>query len=214
MHFKAPYRGRMLLTVETDRLLESEWLDAGPGDAVWFVELDDFAPNVYVTAFLVKDPHLDSKVAFLPDRAFGVQSVTVEPTDFTHDLALEAPSEVRSNSRLTVSLDLGPTEGSTYATVAAVDEGILSLTRFQSPDPFRDIFARRALGVETFETIGWTLLVPPSGPSATAGGDEAGSLGRVQPVKPVALWSGLVEVPASGRLEVGFDVLSTAASCG
>ncbi len=206
VHFKAPYRGRALLTVETDRIVESEWIDVDAGDAVWNVELEEFAPNVYVTAFLVKDPHLDTTGAYLPDRAFGVQSVTVEPREFRHALGVTVPEEVRSNSRLTVELDLGPTEGPTWATVAAVDEGILSLTRFESPDPFKAIFARRALGVETFETIGWSLLVPPIGPTDTAGGDAAGSLGRVQPVKPVALWSGLVPVPSSGRLEVGFDV--------
>ncbi len=211
VRFKAPYRGRALLTVETDRIVESEWIDVEAGDATWNVRLDDFAPNVYVTTFLVKDPYLDSQQAYLPDRAFGVQSITVEPREFTHTVALDAPSEVRSGSRLTVALDVdalgrGGDSGPVYATIAAVDEGILSLTRFQSPDPFKDIFTRRALAVETFETIGWTLLVPPVGPSDVAGGDGAGSLGRVQPVKPVALWSGLVEVPSSGRLEVGFDL--------
>ena len=204
--FKAPYRGRALLTVETDRIVESEWVDVEAGDAQWSVKLDDFAPNVYVTAFLVKDPHLDTSGAYLPDRAFGVQSITVEPREFRHSLAMTAPTEVRSNSRLTVELDLGPTEGPAWATVAAVDEGILSLTRFESPDPFKTIFARRALAVETFETVGWSLLVPPAGPTDVAGGDGAGSLGRVQPVKPVALWSGPVPVPSSGRLTVDFDV--------
>lgn len=207
--FKAPYRGRVLLTAETDQLLRSEWIDVDAGDAVWFLELDDFVSNVYVTAFLIKDPHLDSADAFMPDRAFGVSSVTVEPTDFHRPLTLDTPSEVRSNSSLTVRLDLGASaadDGPTYATVAAVDEGILSLTRFQSPDPTTDIFVRRALGVETFETVGWTLLMPPGGPSSTVGGDQQGELGRVQPVKPVALWSGLVEVPASGKMDVTFDV--------
>jgi hypothetical protein len=209
VRFKAPYRGRVLLTAETDDILKSEWMEVDAGDAVWFYELEEFRPNVYLTAFLVKDPHLDSPQAFLPDRAFGVQSARVAPQEFRHELTLEAPSEVRSSSTLTVSLDLGKSrdkDGPTYATVAAVDEGILSLTRFQSPDPFASIFTRRALGVETFETVGWTLLVPPAGPTATSGGDESGDLGRVQPVKPVALWSGLVEVPKSGKVDVTFEV--------
>ena len=206
--FEAPYQGRVLLTVETDRVLHSEWIEVDAGAVAWLLDVEEFQPNVYVTAFLVKDPYLDSTDAFLPDRAFGVQSVRIEPTEFTHQLALDTPEEVRSNSRLRVSLDLGTTrgDGPTYATVAAVDEGILSLTRFQSPDPFQSIFTQRALGVETFETVGWTLLVPPGGPSSTSGGDGAADLGRVQPVKPVALWSGLVEVPASGKLDVTFDV--------
>lgn len=206
--FEVPWDGRVLLTTETDQVLTSEWIDAPAGQAAIFLELEDFVPNVYVTAFLVKDPYLDSPTAFLPDRAFGVASVTVEPRRFSHQLALETPSEVRSSSPLRVELDLGSSrgEGPTYATVAAVDEGILSLTRFESPDPLRQIFTRRALGVETFETVGWTLLVPPGGPASTTGGDGGADLGRVQPVKPVALWSGVVEVPASGKLAVTFDV--------
>ena len=61
--------------------------------------------------------------------------------------------------------------------VAVVDEGILSLTRFKSPDPLKELFAKRALGVETYETIGWTLLVPPGGNSRSTGGDEGGAGG-------------------------------------
>ena len=82
MRFTVPYRGRVLLTVETDELLSSEWLDVDPGDAVWFPEVDEFVPNVYVTAFLMKDPHLDSEDAYMPDRAFGVRSVRLEPEAF------------------------------------------------------------------------------------------------------------------------------------
>ena len=76
------------------------------------------------------------------------------------------PAEVRSGANLPVTLDLGKLDGPTFATVAAVDEGILSLTRFESPDPRKQIFTRRALGVQTFETVGWTLAVPPAGPTA------------------------------------------------
>ncbi len=204
--FEAPYPGRVLFTAETDEILGSEWKKVDSGRVSWSYKPHELVSNIYLTAFLVKDPHLDSEQAFLPERSFGVASVRLEPVELTHPLQLEAPEEVRSNSRLTVELDLGQIEGSTYATVAAVDEGILSLTNFQSPDPFPAIFTRRALGVETFETVGWTLLVPPAGPTSTAGGDAGGGLGRVQPVRPVALWAGLVEVPESGKVEVGFDV--------
>jgi uncharacterized protein YfaS (alpha-2-macroglobulin family) len=107
-----------------------------------------------------------------------------------------------------VKLDLGKLEEPTFVTVAAVDEGILSLTHFQSPDPLSSIFDPRALGIYTYETIGWNLLLPAGGPAKSDGGDEGGANapGRVQPVKPVALWSGVVEVPPSGKATVSFDV--------
>src|SRR4029079_8662325 len=134
-------------------------------------------PNVYVTAFAVKDPRVSAEGGLLPDRAFGVQSLGVEPTDFTQPVTLTVRAEVRSSAVLPVSLDLGKLDGPTFATVAAVDEGILSLTRFESPDPSKKIFTSRALGVQTFETGGWTRAVPPAGSSRT-GGDAAGKLGR------------------------------------
>lgn len=208
LRFEAPYRGRVLWTVETDELVESAWQEVDKAGPVRFsFTPKKFHPNVYVTAFLVKDPGLEGGGAFLPERAFGVRAVRLEPTELTHPLRLAAPAEVRSSSRLSVDLDLGKLDEPTWATVAAVDEGILSLTGYNSPDPFKDLFTQRALGVKTFETIGWTLLIPPGGPAGSAGGKDGG-LGRVRPVEPVALWSGLVEVPTSGKVTVDFDVPS------
>lgn len=202
-----PFRGRALLTVETDRVIAHEWKAVEPGELSWPFSIKSFSPNVYVSALVVKDPHLESGEAFLPERAFGVASATVEPTEFTAPLKLEVPAEVRSSSPLVVKLDVGKTEGATFAVVAAVDEGILQLTRMKSPDPFEAIFAKRALGVSTFETIGWTLLLKPQGPSKASGGDEeGGAAGRVQPVKPVALWSGVVPIGPDGKVEVKLDV--------
>ncbi len=204
---KAPYKGRMLFTAETDRVLASHWVAVEPGEATWTFTPSAFAPNVYISTFLVKDPHLESAQAFMPDRAFGVGSVTLEPVEYTQTVTMNVPKEVRSNDTLTVELELGPQEGPTFATVAVVDEGILSLTRFQSPDPQKQLFTKRALGVETYETLGWTLLVPPGGASRSTGGDgEGGAAGRVQPVKPVALWSGLLPVPSNGKLRVPFKL--------
>ena len=203
---KLPYRGHALFTVETDHVLTSTWRPVEAGENTFEVALDRFAPNVYASVFLVKDPHVESAQAYLPDRAFGVESIAVKPVEFTQAMTLAVPPEVKSESKLQVSLDLGKVDGPTWATVAVVDEGILQLTHFQPPEPLQQLFARRALGVETFETIGWSLLLPP-GPATSSGGDEEGGKGgRVQQVKPVALWSGLVPVPDGGKLQLSFDL--------
>jgi hypothetical protein len=205
---KAPYRGRMLFTAETDGVQAAEWVAVEPGEVSWSFKPSAFAPNVYVSTFLVKDPHLESAQAFMPDRAFGVASMTLDPVDYTQAVTLNVPKEVRSNDTLTVDVELGSVEKGTFATVAVVDEGILSLTRFQSPDPLQALFTKRALGVQTYETLGWTLLIPPAGASRSTGGDEdsGGAAGRVQPVKPVALWSGVLPVPSNGKLRVPFKL--------
>ena len=207
--FTAPYRGRALVTVETHELLESSWLVVAPGPVAHAFRAREFAPNVYVSVLLLKDPHLESPLAYVPDRAFGAQSVRVNPKAQTLPLAVSVPSEIRPNTTLPVTVNVDGVSGPTYVTVAAVDEGILQLTRFDSPDPLAEVFSARRLGVETFETVGWSLLLPPSGTSSTEGGGLDGEeLGRVQMTKPVALWSGVVEIPSGGELVVPLDVPS------
>ena len=212
---KTPYRGKLLWTVETDHVITTEWQNVTGAEASWSFKLAEFAPNVYVTAFLVKDPHLESPDAFMPDRAYGVKSTRVMPIEYTQAVALATPKEIRSSSPLSVTVDVGAPRGPTFAVVAVVDEGILSLTDFKTPDPLAQLFAKRALGVDTYETLGWTMLHQPAGTSSKTGGgdyeeDEEGGgaldAGRVQPVKPVALFSGVLPVPASGKLTIPFQV--------
>jgi uncharacterized protein YfaS (alpha-2-macroglobulin family) len=212
---KTPYKGKVLWTVETDHVVTAEWKDVTSAEASWSFKLGEFAPNVYVSAFLVKDPHLESRDAFMPDRAYGVKSTRVSPIDFTQNVKIEAPRTIRSSSPLQVKLDLGPTAAGTVAVVSVVDEGILQLTNFQTPDPLASLFAKRALGVQTYETLGWTMLHQPAGTSSKTGGggdyeDEEGGgaldTGRVQPVKPVALFSGVLPVGPDGKVTVPFRV--------
>ncbi len=205
---KAPYAGRVLWTVEADSVIRSEWVDVTAGPISWTFPVDSFRPNVYVSALLVKDPHLESQAAFMPDRAFGVANLRIVPKQFTLPLKLTVPNEVRPQNNLTVQVDTGPLQEPGFVTIAAVDEGILSLTKFADPDPALAIFARRALGVTSYETVGWTLLSQPGGAGRRTGGDASGAGKRVQMVRPVALWSGVIPVPTSGKVTVTLPVPS------
>jgi len=206
LSFTAPFRGRALVSIETHELVTREWMHVEPGPVDWSFTIDDFEPNVYASVVVLKDPHLESAEVLMADRAFGVASVEVLPEAFTTTVRLEVPESVRSNSALTVDVEVGEADEQTFVTVAAVDEGILSLTRFQTPDPTDDLFPMRALGVETFETVGWSMQVPPGGPSSTTGGgDGDGPPQRISGVKPVALWSGLVQV-VDGKARVELQV--------
>ena len=207
----APFAGRLLYSVETDEVLDYRWIDvlkAGPIHLPFKVV--NFTPNVYLSALLIKNPFAESKDAFMPGRAFGVVAVRLKPTKDELTVKLDVPAEMRPNHDLTVNINASPAEGALFATVAAVDEGVLQLTRFVSPDPLSEIYAQRGLGVNTFETIGWSLILPAAD-SATGGdaGDEVGKqTSRPQPVKPVALWSGIVPLDKNGQGRVTFHVPS------
>ena len=207
-----PYPGRLLFSVESDQVLEYRWVDVQAGPYTTEFTLKEFTPNVYISALLIKNPYYESKEAFIPGRAFGIKSVKVDPEGNKLALKVTAPAEVQPDQELTVQLESDAQKGPLFATVAAVDEGILQLTNFQTPDPLATMFKKRALGVGTFETIGWTLLLPPLSGTGSPGGDHAGeegagwSGGRVQAIKPVALWSGVVQIGPDGKAEVKFKV--------
>lgn len=207
--FTAPFPGRMLATVETDDVLVSEWVDvpqAGP--VTWTFKIDAFTDDVFVTGLVLKSPHAESADAWIADRGFGVTRVRVKPVKFTHDVQIQVPEVVRSSSTLDVGIEVAPTDGPTWVTVAAVDVGILQITKFKTPDPQLGLFPERALGVETYETVGWALGRAGGGTGKHGGdGDDGGdALGRVQMVKPVALWSGPVQVPSNGKVSIPFEI--------
>lgn len=207
--FIAPFTGRALITVETDHMVEQRWLDVDEGPVSWSFSLDTFVPNVYVGVMVLKDPHEESRQAWLPDRAWGVRSLRVDPEEWSQPVTLSVPSEVKPGDTLTVGIDLGEAvQGPASVVLAAVDEGVLSLTKFATPDPLDDLFPHKALGVDTFETIGWGIARPPGGPSMRSGGDTSAPASRVTMVKPVALWSGIVAVDASGKATTSFTVPS------
>ncbi len=207
-----PYPGKLLFTVETDEIVKHQWINVDEGKFTTDFTLGKFAPNVYVSVLLVKDPYYESKEAFIPGRSYGVQSIKVEPVKHKTKVEIFTPDKVQPNNELKVEIQTAPGEGPVYATVAAVDEGILQLTDFESPDPLAELFKKRSLGVRTFETIGWTLLLPPSAKASITGGggpgthDARNGQSRVHTIEPVALWSGLLEVDPQGRAEVTFQV--------
>lgn len=201
-----PYPGKVLVTIETDDLIKQEWVDAGTGPIEYKFKVKDFYPNVYISALLVRETMDNTERVFLPGRAFGVTSVKMEPVNYKLVPVITVPDEIEPKSELVVELDIGKQQERTYATVAVVDEGILQLTRFKTPDPLISLFKQRSLGVDTFETIGWTLRIPPMTEDNSAG-DRAGQDNqRVMPVETVILNSGIVEIPESGKVKIKFNI--------
>jgi uncharacterized protein YfaS (alpha-2-macroglobulin family) len=207
-----PYRGWVLMTTESDKVLSSEWIEAKEAGAIeWDFSVSEFQPNVYVSALLIKDPYLESKQSFLPERAFGVKSVKITPEEYAAKLTLNAPKTVLPKSKLSVKVSLSGGDAESFVTLAAVDEGILQLTGYPTPDPLAELQRKRALGVDTFETVGWNFQLASQPNTSKTGGDGSGrgvGAGLPRPVKPVALWSGVIRLNKNGTATVNFDVPS------
>ncbi|RKY02163.1 hypothetical protein DRP77_08385, partial [Candidatus Poribacteria bacterium] len=180
-----PFEGRMLWTVELDEVLEHRWMEAkGEVSKLSFV-VPQGVTSVYVSALLIRT---DEK--YLVRRAFGVKRVRVRPSRHRLPLTVEAPETIEPGGKLEVVIK---GEGRYKATVAIVDEGILRITRFRTPDPYEGILRDQSLGVETADTLGWVVRkgIVPQKP----GGGMAERMGIEMPTvaKLVSFWSGVLE---------------------
>ena len=203
-----PYDGEAQIVVATDKILRIETRDvSAEGTQFTLPVTEEWGEGAYVlvNVYTPRDPVLQAK----PRRAVGVGYVPLDMDDRTFEVAIDAPDVVRPRREQTIEVNIGegPREN-VYLTLAAVDEGILQLTKFQSPDPVSYYFGKKSLGVDIFDDYG-RLLDPNMGLPAEVrtGGDQLGGEGlSVVPTKTVALFSGMVDVGRSGRARVTFDV--------
>ncbi|MEM9669887.1 MAG: alpha-2-macroglobulin [Pseudomonadota bacterium] len=204
----APYDGLAQIVVATDRVLSVQNREVSTeGTRVSLPVTEDWGEGAYVmvTVYTPRNPVLQAK----PRRAVGVAHVPVDMSRLTFDLAINAPEVIRprTEQRIRIELDGGPREP-VFLTLAAVDEGILRLTKFKPPDAVSHFFGKKALGVSLYDDYG-RLLDPNLGLPAEVrtGGDQLGGEGlSVVPTKSVALFSGLVDVGRSGRADIELDI--------
>ncbi len=205
VNIKGPYAGEAQVAVATDRVIDFKTVTLGAdGGVVHLKTSAAWAGGAYVMVTLIQPR--DPVATPLPRRALGVIYVPLEPKGRRLTVAIGAAERINAQTPVTVPLKVnGLAAGQrAYVTVAAVDEGILALTRFESPDPAKWYFGKRALTVDYRDDYG-RLLDPNLGAPAGVnfGGDELGAQGlTVTPIRTVALWSGLVRTGFDGRATV------------
>jgi uncharacterized protein YfaS (alpha-2-macroglobulin family) len=203
----SPYAGEAEIVVASENVILTRTISVkSSGTMVTLPVTKDWGAGVYVMAsvYTPRDPVQRPQ----PRRAIGVAHVAVDTAPRTFKLALKAPDVQRPRGKLTIDVTStsGPRED-TYLALAAVDEGILLLTGYQSPDPVKYFFGKRRLGVALRDDYG-RLLDPNQGAAAAVrqGGDSIGGAGlTVVPTRTVALFSGPVKLQ-NGKASVTFDV--------
>jgi hypothetical protein len=203
--FKTPFNGRMLVTVEKDGVLSHQYIDVEKRSASLELKLTSIhIPNVYVTATLIK-PH---EVTDMPlTVAHGFQNLTVEEKERRIGVQITAQKAVRSKTHQKVLVKAVP---GSYVTLAAVDNGVLQVSDFKTPDPYGFYYQKAALGVTAFDM--YPLLFPElRGRFSSTGGDAMSLEKRVNPMpakrfKILSYWSGLKKADGSGTASFEFDI--------
>jgi len=205
--------GKVRLAVLSSGLLTMQDADipAGGGEIALPVDAK-WMPGAYVTAMFYRA--MDEGAKRMPSRAIGVRWLALDTESETLKLTLNAPAKIKPASTLIVPVKIEGLKAGEAArlTVAAVDMGILNLTRFEAPAPERHFHAQRRLGVEIRDFYGRLIDgMRATRGSLRSGGDGEGGGGMSMrgspPVeKPLALFSGIVEVKADGTAEAKFDM--------
>jgi uncharacterized protein YfaS (alpha-2-macroglobulin family) len=194
---QAPYTGAGLITIERDKVYAHAWFKADQTASVQHIALPkDFEGNGYVNVQFVRDPSSDE--IYTSPLSYGAVPFATGLDRRTAKIKLDAPALAKPGDTLKMTLH---SDKPARAFVFAVDEGILQVARYTTPDPLKHFFQKRALEVSTLQTL--DLVLPEFRKlmqSAAPGGDGEGEAGKhLNPFKrkrdkPVAYWSGLVDV--------------------
>ncbi|MFI2741468.1 alpha-2-macroglobulin family protein [Zhouia sp. PK063] len=148
--FPSSSEGRALVTVENgSEVIDARWIEAQKGETKFELPItEQYAPNVYIHISLLQ-PHANS-LNDLPIRLYGVVPISVEnPKTHLHP-EIVMDKVLRPESTTTIKVSEKEGKAMTYS-LAIVDEGLLDLTRFKTPNPWDVFYAREALGVQTWD---------------------------------------------------------------
>ncbi|MDE1986818.1 MAG: alpha-2-macroglobulin family protein [Alphaproteobacteria bacterium] len=201
--------GKALVVVASDKVFSSKVIDAPASGATVDVPVSaDWGAGAYV---LVTDYRpLDKATGHEPVRSIGLVWLTLDNSQRTLTVLVGGPKKMLPRQRVNIPVQVkGLSSGEdAYLTLAAVDEGILQLTEYQSPDPVTYYFGKRRLGVEMRDDYGRLIKAEKGAVGAMReGGDSFGGRSlAVVPTRTVSLYSGLVKVGAGGMVNIPVDV--------
>ena len=148
--------GRVLITLENGtKVIESRWENAEKGDNTYqFYATAEMAPTIYAHVSLIQ-PHAQTNND-LPIRMYGVIPISVENPATILKPSIVMPDELQPEQKVTIEVAESNGQPMAY-TVAMVDDGLLDLTRFKTPNPHAAFYAREALGVKTWDLYDYVL---------------------------------------------------------
>lgn len=208
--FTTPFSGKMLVTVERNGVYHYEYVDIKNKSTELNLNISEqYMPNVYVTATLFKEHNMENSTPFLVGHGFA--SMKVEKKENRLALSIEAPSKIKPKTKQKIVIKTKP-QKNIFVTLAAVDEGILQIKNYATPDPYGYMYAKRRLSVNSYDL--YKLLLPEivKGNLSPGGDRMAAELQkRSNPVKAkrfelVSIWSGIKKTGSDGKVEIELNI--------
>ncbi|MCK5242939.1 alpha-2-macroglobulin family protein [bacterium] len=216
VRFPVPGAGRVLFSLERgNEVLETWWEEIGKDQTECIQDIpitEKMMPTTYVSVSILQ-PHAQTKND-LPLRLYGVKPLNVEDPSTRKYIRLKAADEIKPGKKF--SLELQSVDNSTYqATIAVVDEGLLDLTGFQTPNPWKFFFRKMRLGIMTYDLYAYVIGANKGDIAKlfSIGGGESELMERRQKsllqakrFKPVAMFKGPLESDKHGKIIADFTM--------
>jgi len=194
LSIQAPYVGAGLITIEREKVYAHAWFKTTTTGSTQRIRVPgDFDGNGYVSVAFIRDTA--SNEIYTSPLAYGVQPFSVSLARRTLNTTVLMPDLIKPGETLQLRCS---TDRPARLMVFAVDEGILQVARYRTPDPLGFFFQKRQLEVHTLQIL--DLILPEFSrfmAAAAPGGDAEAALAKyLNPFKrrrdkPVAYWSGI-----------------------
>ncbi|MCL9683754.1 alpha-2-macroglobulin [Legionella maioricensis] len=203
LQITAPYTGSGLITIERDKVYATQWFKTETTNSVQTIRIPaDFQGNGYLNVAFIRD--WESPELFISPLSYSVVPFTVNHDNHDIKIELKTAKVARPGEPFTIDYQ---TDKAGKIIVFAVDEGILQVGRYSTPDPLSFFFQKHALEVLTQQTVDQILpkFIQDRELSAAGGdGGEEDMASRLNPFKrktdlPVVYWSGIIDTDQTSR---------------
>jgi uncharacterized protein YfaS (alpha-2-macroglobulin family) len=202
--------GRALISFENGtKVLKTTWIDTKKGETRYTFKVDEaMAPNVFVNVTLLQR-HSQTKND-LPIRMYGAIPLTVDNPATTLKPVIDMSDKIRPETQSAITVSEANGKAMTY-TIALVDEGLLDITNYQTPNPHDAFYAREALGVKTWDLYDFVIGAFGGGLERilSIGGDGTGGPKKnvtVNRFKPVVKFLGPFRLESGGSQTTKFTL--------
>jgi uncharacterized protein YfaS (alpha-2-macroglobulin family) len=186
--------GRALVSIESGSdIVDLFWVKTKENETKFsFPVTKEMAPNVYINISLIQ-PHAQT-INDNPIRMYGVIPIEVLDPNTKLEPQIDVAKSLKPEKEFEVSVSEKNGKAMTY-TLAIVDEGLLDITNFKTPNPWNKFYARVALAIRTWDM--YDFVVGAYGArlekAFAIGGDGSEpdpSKNKANRFKPVVLFAG------------------------
>ena len=214
VQFPSPKEGVILLTIEKQNNIIFKKVYHPEKEGEMTIEIPitaNMVPNAYASVTLIQPQN--QTVNDRPIRMFGMLPLNVEDKDTKHEIEIITTKQFRPEQPFEIELQTNNRK-KTQFTIAVVDEGLLDITQFRTPNPWKHFFKKQRLSVQSYDIFSHVISANKGDVFKTfaIGGDMDYRESQLNPkkgkkrFKPVCLFQGPLFTDENGNAKVKFDM--------